>query len=164
MPTKQITTIGELPGSPAVYALCGGRSRNSYVAYVGIADNLRRRIIQHLVTRDSSIATRASAVGLNPDLVTEVRWWEHEQFADRASLEAAELVACAVLEPALRSRGGIMKEAERLSSEPRFRDTMTGLFSGQPTGSLVLPSIETALARILDLERRISALEAARKR
>ncbi len=164
MPTKQITTIGELPGLPAVYALCGGRNRNWHVAYVGIADSLRRRIIQHLVTRDSSIATGASAVGLNPDLVTEVRWREHQRSAVRASLEAAELVAFAVPEPTFRSRGGIMKEAQRLSSEPPFRDTMRKLLSGQPSGSLVLPSIETALARILDLEPRVSTLEADRKR
>jgi hypothetical protein len=42
---------------------------------------------------------------LNPDYVTELRWWEHPDFAERYVLEAAELVAYDMLNPALRSRG-----------------------------------------------------------
>lgn len=125
---RLITEIGQLPNSPAIYALCGGRDRSLYIAYVGMADNLRRRIIQHLVTRDSSIATRASAVGLNSDLVTEVRWWEHERFADRTALGAAELVAFEHHDPALRSRGVIPNETAVLFKDQSFKDTMVLLF------------------------------------
>ncbi len=52
-----IKAISDLPSVPAVYAMFGGRGRNLYAAYVGISGNLRARINQHLVLRDSSIAT-----------------------------------------------------------------------------------------------------------
>ena len=92
----------------------GGHDRARYVAYVGIADKLKRRIVQHLVSRDSSIATGTSAVGLNPDYVTEIRWWEHQRFSDRNALIAAELVAFEFFDPALRSRGRIPKIAHQI--------------------------------------------------
>src|SRR3712207_4555331 len=94
---RELTSIDQLPSCPAVYGMYGGRGRSSYVAYVGIADVLRRRIIQHLVNRDSSVATGTAAVGLNPDYVTAVRWWEHPEFGQRHVLEAAELVAFDIL-------------------------------------------------------------------
>jgi predicted GIY-YIG superfamily endonuclease len=101
----QLSSISELPNVPAVYALYGGEERGHYVAYVGIASNLKRRVVQHLVNRDSSVATGTSAVNINPDYVTGVGWWEHSLFRERRLLEAAELVAFEVLEPVLRSRG-----------------------------------------------------------
>ena len=159
-----ITEVGRLPKSPAIYALCGGQGRHIYIAYVGMADDLRRRIVQHLVTRDSSIATRASAVGLNSDLVTQVRWWEHERFAARTSLEAAELVAFECLNPALRSRGGISKQAAVLSRRQSFKDEMALLFDSHPTGRLLLPNIEAAMRRISALEEQVSALIDATRR
>ena len=73
-------TTSDLPKVPAVYALYGGRGRGSYVAYVGQAVKLRVRIEQHLVRRDSSVVTGVAAVSLNPDHVTEVRWWVHPEF------------------------------------------------------------------------------------
>ena len=48
----------------------GGRGRGAHVVYV--AGKLKQRVEQHLVRRDSSVTTGASAVCLNPDLVTEV--------------------------------------------------------------------------------------------
>ena len=41
--------VAQLPNAPAVYAMYGGRGRGLYVAYVGIADDLRGRINQHLL-------------------------------------------------------------------------------------------------------------------
>ena len=79
-PMKTTATISSLPQKPAVYALMGGYGRNRYVAYVGVASKLRQRIIQHLVNRDSSVATGTSAACLNPDYVSEIRWWEHKWF------------------------------------------------------------------------------------
>ncbi len=87
------SAILELPRASAIYALYGGQGRGSYVAYVGVADNLRTRVSQHLVRRDSSVATGTSAAALNPDYVTEIQWWEHGKFAERDFLEAAEPVA-----------------------------------------------------------------------
>src|SRR3954464_15241917 len=94
--------IDALPPVPGIYALYGGKGRQ-YVAYVGLADNLRSRIKQHLVNRDSSVTTGTGAVGLNADYIRAVGWWVDESFSDRTALQAAELVAFDVLEPALRS-------------------------------------------------------------
>src|SRR5438067_10413827 len=126
--SNTVTWMHEVPTRPAVYAMYGGEEPSLHVAYVGVAESLRHRLNQHLVLRDSSIATGTSAVGLRPDRVTEVRWWEHPDFSARVQLEAAELVACQVLEPALRSRGGIRAASKDLASEPTFRSAVESLF------------------------------------
>lgn len=144
---------------PAVYAMYGGRSSSAYVAYVGVADVLKRRVVQHLIRRDSSVTTGMSAVSLNPDLVTEVRWWEHPRFTERAVLLAAELVAFDVLEPALRSRGGITGEAKQLYFDESFSVSMRSHFASEATGRLLIPTLQATLERIEDLERRVAALE-----
>jgi excinuclease UvrABC nuclease subunit len=95
---EALTKISQLPNVPAIYAMYGGEDRR-YVAYVGIGDNLRQRITQHLVNVNSSATTATGAVRLHPDHLTAVVWWEHASFADRVGLQAAELVAFDVLEP-----------------------------------------------------------------
>jgi hypothetical protein len=154
--------LSELPSLPAVYALYGGRDTSRSAAYVGIADKLRQRIRQHLVTRDSSVATGTHVVSLNAELVTEVAWWEHPAFADRIRLEAAELVAFDVLEPTLRSRGAIHTEASKMYNDAGFHAEMQRLFAGEPAGKWSIPTLEDALERISALERRLAALEARR--
>jgi hypothetical protein len=153
------SSISELPNVPAVYAMCGGRNRGLHTAYVGLADALRRRVFQHLVKRDSSVSTGTSAASLNPDYVTQVLWWEHPSFTERHVLEAAELIAFDVLNPALRSRGGIQEKAKQLSQDLEFRNRMRPLFSGEPHGLLVLPTLQDALERIVALEERVVELE-----
>ncbi len=148
-----------IPQIPAVYALYGGGGRSPYVAYVGVADRLRQRIIQHLINRDSSVATGTSAVGLNPEYVNEIWWWEHPKFAERDYLEAAELVAFDALNPALRSRGGITDRAKEMFAGDKFQNEMRKLFSGEPSGRIVLPRLEEALERIAELEDRVAKLE-----
>jgi hypothetical protein len=155
----QIDSIRDLPGVPAVYALYGGEGFGRYVAYVGIGSDLRVRIDQHLVRRDSSISTGTSAAMLNPDYVTEINWWEHPFFEDRVKLEAAELVAFDVLEPSLRSRGAPRRASVSLLNDTDFVEAMKSLLVGEPTGHLSLPSLATALERIDELERRVTDLE-----
>jgi hypothetical protein len=99
-------------------------------------------------------------VSLNPDLVTEVAWWEHPTFAERARLEAAELIAIDVLEPTLRSRGASQTEARRWYADPAFSTEMRALFAGEPAGRLTIPTLQDALKRIAELERRLALLEA----
>jgi hypothetical protein len=75
----------------------------------GIRRRRRRRHLTHtsgsiLINRDNSVSTGISAVGVNPDYSTEVRWWTTREFTGRAVLEAAELGAFDVLDPVLRSR------------------------------------------------------------
>ena len=136
--TPPLTSTSELPNVPAVYALYGGRGRGLYVAYVGIAKLLRGRVEQHLVRRDSSIVTGTTAVGLNPEHVTQVRWWEGPEFEKQDVLEAAELVAFDVLDPALRSRGNVTERAKALYKDPQFCERIRSLFSGDATGVLLL--------------------------
>jgi len=156
---KTLTSISELPNTPAVYALYGGQGRGLYVAYVGVADALKRRIIQHLVSRDSSVATGTSAVGLNPDYVTEVRWWEHSEFVERHVLEAAELVAYDVLDPALSSRGNMRQKAKQLYANEEFRQKMRSLFAGEPAGRLRILTLQDVIERIVEMEERLKAVE-----
>ena len=124
---RDVVSVSELPYTPAVYAMYGGQSRGLYVAYVGVAGQLRSRIEQHLIRRDSSVTTGTSAVQLNPDKVTQLQWWEHPGFADRRTLEAAEMVAFNILEPALRSRGADRRDSRELFQDETFRSEMYAL-------------------------------------
>ena len=144
----KILTISDLPNNPAVYAMYGGQRQRLYVAYVGVAGELRNRVLQHLVKRNSSVATGTSAVILNPDYVTELKWWEHPDFTERYIMEAAELVAFEIFDPALRSRGIILEQAKQLSEDRSFQDKMRLLFQGQPTGQLIILTLQDALDRI----------------
>lgn len=154
-----ISTISDLPNTPSVYALYGGRGRGRYIAYVGVANKLKNRIEQHLVRRDSSVATGTSAVHLNPDHVTEVSWWGHDDFSQRNVLEAAEMIAFDILDPALRSRGRSQHKAVELLNDLHFVAEMESLFNSLPAGSLYLPSLDEALDRIDKLEQRVAHLE-----
>jgi hypothetical protein len=159
MTMQVVETISGLPNVPAVYALFGGRDGHRSVAYVGVADKLKQRITQHLLRRDSSVVTGVAVVSLNPDLVSQVAWWEHPSFTDRICLEAAELVAFDVLEPTLRSRGASQANAGRRSADAAFAAQMRAVFSGEPTGTLAMPTLQGALERIAALELRLAALE-----
>ena len=156
---RELTSIQKLPDTPAVYAMYSGKGKGLYCAYVGVAGKLKQRVLQHLVRRDSSVTTGASAVVLRPEYITEIRWWEHLDFAERHILEAGELVAFDVLEPILRSRGGIQEKARQLYSDEVFRANMVSLFQGEPSGRIALMTLQDAFERIIDLERRVGELE-----
>lgn len=160
---KTLPSLSSLPNVPAVYALYGGKGRDLYIAYIGVADAFKTRIYQHLVRRDSSIATNTSTIGLNVEYVTEVRWWEHPEFSKRHILTAAELVAFDVFDPVLRSRGVIEKSARQLYADDAFNTKMRGFFSNGSTGRVIIPTLNDALAKIDALEKRVTALEAALK-
>jgi len=130
-----------------------------YVAYVGITGDLKSRINQHLVRRDSSVTTGTTATQLNPDYITEVRWWVDDSFEEKVGREAAEIVALEVLDPALRSRGHASADAQQRAEEPEFRDRMDSLFNQQPVGSVAVPSMKTMLERLAQLEARVAELE-----
>lgn len=159
---KTIHSVYDLPSVPAVYVMYGGRDRK-YIAYVGIGDDLKRRVQQHLVKKDSSVVTGTSAVVLNPDYVTEVKWWEDPIFSSRNNLFAAELVAFDYFDPALRSRGNIPKDAVMISQDETFVEKMRNLFSGKPNGKLVLSNVETLMKRIEALENRVQDIEDRQK-
>jgi hypothetical protein len=74
-------------------------------------------------------------------------------------LEAAELVAFDVLEPALRSRGNITDRAKALYAETQFSETMRSFFTGLPSGVLLLPTLKIAMEKIASLEKRVQEME-----
>ncbi len=152
------TSIPDLPTTPGVYALYGGQGRSRYVAYVGSGKDLQRRIEQHLLRRDSSVATGTSAACLNPDYVTEVRYWKHKRLVGKVGREAAELVAYDILDPALRSRGIISNKAKQLYQDGVFYEQMESLFREPARGILVIPSLQDALERLAQLEKKLEDL------
>jgi len=156
---RDFTPAYSLPNVPAVYAFYSGGKGPKYVAYVGIAGRLKQRIIQHLIRRDSSVTTGTSAVNLNPDQVTSLRWWEHPDFAKTINLKAAEMVAFEVLNPALRSRGATDNAGLQLLANNAFKSSMKTLFKEQPTGTVEFLSLADALDSINRLEMRIVELE-----
>ena len=151
--------LRDLPNKPAVYVMYGGSGRSRHAAYVGMAGKLRRRIDQHLISRDSSVTTGMKAAMLNPNFVSEVEWWEHAAFDDRDQMAAAELLAFDHFEPTLRSRGSANHDAQRLAGQKRFRARMQKLFSGAPTGVWIVPSMRTVLHRVAEIEKRLEGLE-----
>lgn len=122
--------IYDLPNVPAVCALYSGGKRSRYVAYVGIATRLKQRAQQHLIRRDSSVATGVSAVSLLSDHVTDLSWWEHPGFSVDAALKAAELIAFDILTPVMRSRGKPENTAKKLLKYNGFTKDMEQLFTG----------------------------------
>lgn len=156
-----LTSIAELPRTPAVYAMYGGTGPGLYVAYVGVAGSLHRRIDRHLVRRSSSVTAGTSAAMLNPDKITLLRWWEHVRFSERGFLEAAELVAFEVLQPTLRSRGAIRRESQLLFDQPDVKQELSLLFQSDPAGELIIRTLEDAFRRMDEFERRLVSLEKA---
>lgn len=154
-----VSSFAELPTSPAVFALYGGAGASLYVAYAASALSLRARVTQLLVKRNQDLTSGKTAVSLNPDQVTELRWWEHPQFAKREALEAATLVALETLDPALRSPMTLSQGARRVHYRPKFRKDMATLVGGPATGAWRIPSLSEALAAITALEQRVAALE-----
>jgi len=159
MSSQRLLGVADLPNRPALYALYGGTGRHVYVAYVGITDKLKRRVAQHLLTRDSSAATGTSAVGINPDYVTEICWWEHNRFSKPAAREDAELVAFELLDPALRSRKPIGKAARELLKSSRFKKEMERLIKQKPTGHLRIASLEHVWRTLSAFEDRLAKIE-----
>ncbi|MBC9785526.1 hypothetical protein H1S01_13545 [Heliobacterium chlorum] len=154
------TYLSQVPNTPAVYALYGGKGRSLHVAYVGIASRLKSRLEQHLVRRDSSVTTGASAVSLNLEHLSEIRWWTRPDFVNEAFLQAAELIAFDILNPTLRSRGAITEQAKQLYNSEEFKRTATEIFNRESDGKLVLPSLQEALERIEKLEKLVIEMDA----
>jgi len=151
--------IASLPQVPCVYALISGTPSNRNIAYVGITGNLRVRIKQHLIDRDSSISTGTSAAMLNPDYVTEIQWWTSPIMKSKIGREAAEIIALDILQPTLQSRGSHSRAARAKSRTKPFVDDVTKLITSNSTGSLSIPTLVNIVSRLSELEERLDRLE-----
>ena len=161
---RDFSKIYNLPNVPAVYAFYSGGRGPQHVTYVGTAGKLKPRIMQHLMRRDSSVTTGTSAASLNPDYVTNLSWWEHQDFEDTEKLKAAEMVAFEVLNPVLRSRGAVNRSALQLLSDKAFYEEIKDLFESNPTGRIKFPSLSDMIGRINELEERIQQIEISLKK
>jgi hypothetical protein len=159
MAMRDFSAISELPQTPAVYALCAGDRVNDFVAYIGISSKLRGRIYQHLVMRDSSATVESAPIRINVDSISSLRWWEDIRFQNRGQLEGAELVAFEILKPTMRSRGRVSGPGSAAFQDQSFRRTMMTLFESPPTGTLRFPGVRDLQRRLVELEKRIEALE-----
>lgn len=136
--------------------------RNGDVAYVGYSKNLRNRIVQHMIRRDSSVATGVSATVLNPEKVARICWWLKQEFSDQAYLEAAAVVAFEVLNPSLRSRGSITNRAQDVIADRTFYDENVCLFRGEPSGDYHPKTFDNLAELVLELHNRVTELEKQR--
>jgi hypothetical protein len=150
--------VRRIPKEPGIYCLLGHSERGAYPAYVGKASRLQIRVSQHLEYRNSSVTTGASAASLKPELVAGCQYWTHADFADAATLAAAELVAFDVLQPVLRSRGGLNQAADALRMSKQFNEWARKLLT-KPSGEVRFRSISELSAVLRSLEERIVALE-----
>ena len=157
--TRSFDEIKHLPQFPGIYAFKGPNGNHGAYSYVGLSNKLRDRVSQHLLRRDSSVATGASAISLNPDKISECHWWVHATFSRREHLEAAELIALEIFNPTLVSRGSSSSAALEISRDLEFREQMEDLFSSTPSGYAVFYDLSWAVTKIRELEREILELK-----
>jgi NADPH:quinone reductase-like Zn-dependent oxidoreductase len=169
-PTKHYDAIADVPDKPAVYALCSRHRNGPKIAYVGETADLRRRLREHLVTRDSGIIGSERAVSINPDAITVVYWWEDRAFTNDIARKAAELIATEQFHPIMRSDNAVdaaAKEKAKLDAE--FSQRMAGKFCfAAATGILTIRTLDDLSAQtdeimtlIAKLEKRVEQLEKA---
>ena len=150
-------SLSEIPKKPGLYIL---RDRNGEVAYVGISKNVRSRIDQHLYRRDSSITTGVSTTMLNPDFVTKIEWWIRDIFSDKASREAAELIAFDIFEPSLRSRGRSSKAAQKKLNDLGFKAQIEEILGSLPDGFHIPKNLDNLCHIVASLMKEVEDLKA----
>ena len=155
---RDFSDLGQVPRAAGMYCLLGREGRGTYDAYVGISNNIRSRLEQHLIRKDSSISTGVSAASLQPDHVVGVVWWIGEIFDNEAQREAAELIAFETLQPTLRSRGRVRAAARSFLEEPAFRVQIEEVISSRDS-IIMFPSIADLRREVEDLRKIISALK-----
>lgn len=156
---KVANSIRDLPNEPAIYTLRSGKRERSSILYVGETDNLRRRIGQHLVNRDSSVTMEGSPVKIDPSHVKIVEWWTQPDFKDSIVRGAAEQIAFKIFDPRVRSGSNGKKDSIKLSKDQTFDSRMKALFTSTPSGKLVMMTLEEIIERLLSLEQRMAELE-----
>ena len=145
---RSFDEIKHLPQFPGIYAFKGPNDNHGAYSYVGLSNKPRDRVSQHLLRRDSSVATGASAISLNPDKIAECHWWIHETFGSGEHLEAAELIAFEIFNPTLVSKGSSSSAALEISRDLEFREQMEDLFSNTPSGYAVFYDLSWAVIMI----------------
>jgi hypothetical protein len=152
------TSIWELPAVPAVFGLYGDAGRR--LVFLGVADVLLERVLEQLVVPRLGFGPATGALFMQPGFIAEVRWWEHEEFADANAARAAEFVASDLLEPLLSSRRPSTAAARDLYADRHFQERMRALFAGKPSGAATIPTLDDVIARLTALEARLTGTDA----
>ena len=156
---RSFDEIKHLPQFPGIYGFKRPNNIQDNYSYIGLSNKLRESVSQHLLKRDSSVATGASAISLNPDKIAECHWWIHESFGAREYLEAAELIAFERFNPTLVSRGSPSTKALDISNNEDFKKQMEKLFSNVPSGYIKFYDLSWAVNKIKELENEILELK-----
>lgn len=123
--------------------------------FVGVAESLIERLAEQLVIPNLRLRSPSAILFMHPGYVGDIRWWEHSRFAAGEALRAAEFVASDLLRPLFSSRRSSSAPARTLSTDKDFREEMTALFLGEPSGRLVLPTFDQLLERLARIEERL---------
>ncbi|MCY3741575.1 MAG: GIY-YIG nuclease family protein [Candidatus Poribacteria bacterium] len=145
-----------IPKKPGIYAIY---DQSKKLVYVGHGKDLRNRITNHIIRQDSSVTTGASATVLNPEKISHIRWWLHEEFADEDRRKAAEFIASKVLNPVLRSRSNVEKKAKTILKDRSFCEKMELLFDKEPPEAFYPKTFDNLANLVLELHERVSKLE-----
>lgn len=149
-------SIWQLPDVRAVYALYGAAGDERRLVFVGVAESLLERLVEQLVIPNLRLRSPSTILFMHPGYVGEMRWWEHPRFVATEALRAAEFVASEVLRPLLSSRQPSSAPARTLSMDESFRQEMTALFVGEPSGRLVLPTLDELVGRLARIEQSLT--------
>lgn len=156
MSRRPLASVWELPDVRAVYALYGASADELRVVFVGFAESLLERVVEQLVAPNMRPRSPSAILFMQPGYVCEIRWWEHPRFGELDALRAAEFVASDLLLPLLSSRRSSSAGARTLSTDEGFREQMSALVLGEPSGRLFLPTLEDILDRLGRIEKRLS--------
>lgn len=151
----EVLKINELCNVPAIYLMQDKKD----VVYIGESGELKKRINQHLIRKDSSITTGASAVCLKTEYLKNIKWFESDVFNDETQRKAAEIIAFNYFNPVIRSRGNEDRKARKLSEDTNFRNKIEEIFSNEASGCLKIQNLETTLEKIDELNKKINRLE-----
>jgi len=157
---RPLNSVWQLPAVRAVYALYGAAGDQARLIFVGFAESLLERTLEQLVVPNLRYRSPSTTLFLQPGYVRELRWWEHPRLAAADALRAGEFVASELLHPLLSSRQPSSATARTLSTDERFREEMRALFLGEPSGSLILPTLDDLLERLRRIEGRLASKEA----
>jgi hypothetical protein len=159
MSRRPLTSVWQLPDVRAVYALHGASADELRPVFFGFAESLLERVVEQLVVPNLRPRPPFAILFMQPGYVREIRWWEHPRFEDLDALRAAEFVASELLMPLLSSRRPSTAAARTLSTDEGFRQLMSGLVLGEPSGRLFLPTLEDILDRLGRIEQRLGGTE-----
>ena len=155
---RSFDEVKHLPQLPGINGFKRPNNIQDNYSYIGLSNKLRESVSQHLLKRDSSIATGSSDISLNQENIAEYHWRINESFGIREYWEAAELIAFERFNLTLVSRVTPSTRALEISNDEVFKKQMDKLFSNVPSGYINFHDLSWAINKIKELENEILEL------